>query len=273
MGRWAKRLFGRGSFEEVGIVLAGTNPLEFEKNILSLFDKVISSKDSVYHAHLVKKNNKFYPIVFNIYGAPAMVDVLTEMHDGGSRTVIFVGYAYGGFRNLDVGSVVIPDKAYHFDGIYSVLDPSRTYSVPDKDLSNIIKRILDEYSLRYFTGPNISVPAVTFQRPHDNEDYKRINPLTVEMEVASFYSRSKDLGMRATALLIISDNRKEGLGETKQIKRETAKNKVLQIIISNLEKLKLPKLKLKKEFSIDEHLASIIENPEDMTNVYRDKNK
>src|SRR3989344_2351345 len=118
MGKWAKRLFGQESFGDIGIVIAGTITKEFEKEILDLFDEIISSKDSVYHAHLVKKNGIAYPVVFNIYGAPAMVDVITEMQDGGCRTILFFGSAYGGFQNLEVGSIVIPEKSYHFDGIY-----------------------------------------------------------------------------------------------------------------------------------------------------------
>src|SRR3989344_8819017 len=95
MGSWAKSAFGRGQFNDVGIIVAGTNSLEFEKAILDMFDEVVSSKDRVYHAHLVRKGKGYYPIVTNVYGSPALVDVLTEMHDGGCRTVIFVGYAYG----------------------------------------------------------------------------------------------------------------------------------------------------------------------------------
>ncbi len=272
MGNWAKRLFGRESFEEVGIVLAGTNQPEFERGVLSLFDKIISSKDSVYHAHLVEKNTKAYPIVFNIYGAPAMMDVLAEMHDGGLRNAIFVGYAYGGFRNLDIGTLVIPDRAYHFDGLYSVLDPSRTLSLPDEELTKRVIKILGREKIKYQLGSNISVPAVTFQRPHDNEEYRKIKPHTVEMELASFYSRSKYLGIRAAAILVISDNRSEAISdETKRKKKTDAKTKVLELVIDNLESLKLPRLKVKKEFSIDEHLASIIEDPEDVTNIYRDR--
>ncbi|MFH0936151.1 MAG: hypothetical protein V1815_00540 [Candidatus Woesearchaeota archaeon] len=67
MGKWAKSIFGKERFGDIGIVLAGTSTPEFEKTILRLFDKVVSSKDNVYHTHLVKKDGIEYPIVFNIY--------------------------------------------------------------------------------------------------------------------------------------------------------------------------------------------------------------
>lgn len=271
MGKWAKSFFGREKFDRVGLVLAGTIHPEFEKRVLGLFDEVVYSKDSVYHCHLVRKGRHYYPVLANVYGGPAMMDSLTRMYDGGCRNLLFVGYAYAGFkRNLDVGSVVLPAKAYHFDGIYSPLDPSKTIALPNKELRARVKKILDGNKIEYAEGKNISVPAVTFQLPHANEKYRRINPLTVEMELASCFSRAKDIGMRSAGILVISDNRTSSIGDETKHKLVTgAKFDILKILAKNLRKFDMPNLKTKRKFDIDEHLASIIENPEDTTNVYR----
>lgn len=270
MGDWAKTLFGVTEFEDVGIVVAGTNNQEFEKKVLNLFDEVLSSKDSVYHAHLVSKKGKKYPIVFNVYGAPAMVDVLAEMHDGGCRTIIFVGYAYGGFRNLDVGSVCILEKSYHFDGIYHPIDPKRKVSFPDDDLNSKLKQILKENKISFEEGPNVSVPAVTFQMKHANKEYQKIQPVSLEMETASCFARSKDLGIRAVAAVVISDNKTSRIGGTAKKKLlVNSKLGLLSTIISNIEKFKLDHLPEAKNFSVNDYLASIIADPEDVTNVYK----
>jgi len=273
MGKWAKNLFGKARFSSIGIVVAGTAKPEFEKKVLSFFDKVISSKDSVYHAHLVRKDGKYYPIVFNIYGAPAMVDVLTEMHDGGCRTIVFVGLAYGGFeKNLNVGTVVVPDKSYHFEGIFHPTHPDRRFNVPDAELMERLEHLFIKNKVMYVKGTNISVPAVTFQLPHANKEYRAIKPVSLEMELASCYSRARDIGIRAVGSLIISDNRSSSIIDKKKVLYR-AKLKVLGTIINNLGYLNLPELKAGKEFNIDKHLASIIENPEDITNVYRKRRK
>ncbi len=270
MGKWAKNIFGQENIGEIGIVVAGTSLPDFEKSILKMFDKVISSKDLVYHTHLVKKNNRVYPIVFNIYGAPAMIDVLTLMHDGGCRTVIFIGAAYGGFKNLDVGSTVIPNKSYHFDGIYHPIEPDRKFGVPDRELKNKMEELFKKNNIKYVNGTNISVPAVTFQMPHANQEYQKIKPSTVEMELAACYSRAKDIGIRNAGILVISDNRKSSVGDqTKKKLRYSAKIKIFKIIIKNINSFKLSPLKTEKEFSIDKHLASIIEDPNDKTNIYK----
>ncbi len=273
MGSWAKSAFGRGQFNDVGIIVAGTNSLEFEKAILDMFDEVVSSKDRVYHAHLVRKGKGYYPVVTNVYGAPALVDVLTEMHDGGCRTVIFVGYAYGGFKNLEIGTVVIPTKAYHFDGIYHPIDPNKKFGLPDKELKDKIESLFKKNKITFVEGVNISVPAVTFQMPHANEHYNKIKPTTVEMELASCYSRAKDIGVRALGILIISDNKKTSIDDyNKRHIRTDAKKTVLQLISKNIGKIKLSHLKLKKDFKVDDYLANVIHDPKDETNVYKNKN-
>jgi len=208
MGKWCKNLLRQETCGKIGIVIAGTSRPEFEKEVLGLCDEVISSKDSVYHAHLVKKNGITLPIIFNIYGAPAMVDVLTEMYDGGCHTVLFLGVAYGGFKNLEVGTIIIPTKAYHFDGLYYAVKLDREVALPDQELKKVLESLFTEQNIKYVEGVNISVPAVTFQLPHNNDLYRKIDPSTVEMELASFFSRAKDIGMRAAASLVISDNRK-----------------------------------------------------------------
>jgi len=272
MGSWAKKLFGRATFNQVGIVLAGTNPPEFEKEILALFDSVESSKDAVYHAHLVKKNGQFYPLVTNVYGAPAMVDVMSEMHDGGCRTLLFIGYAYGGFKNLEVGTIVIPEKSYHYEGIYHPIDPDRKIGTPDPILKDKITSLLNKKKISFTTGTNISVPAVTFQLPHAHSEYQKIKPITLEMELAACFSRAKDLGIRTVGILIVSDNRSSSIADTKKrVLRRKAKRNMLQIIIGNLNRLQLPILPLKKKFKIDEYLASIIESKSRGVNIYRKK--
>lgn len=273
MGKWAYSIFRKEKFDRVGLVFAGTTGRIYEKKLLSLFDKTISSNDRVVHGHVVKKDKYYYPILTNVYGAPAMIDSLAKMYDGGCRNVIFIGYAYAGFkRSLDVGSIVLPTKSYHFDGIYSPLDPSRTVALPNKELRHNINEIMNKDKIKYIEGKNISVPAVTFQLPHANERYRKINPLTVEMELAACFSRARDLGMRSAGILIISDNRVSSIDdETKGELRENQRFKVVKRIVKNIRKLDLPNLKTKRKFNIDEHLASIIEDPKNTRNIYRRK--
>jgi len=274
MGHWAKSLFGVESYEDVGLVLAGKTRKHHEEEVVGFFDKELSFKDRVYHAHLVSKNGKNYPLVFNVYGAPAMVDVLAEMHDGGCRTVLFIGYAYGGFKqNLPLGTVVLPSRAYHFEGIYHPIEPDRKYAEPDAELYKKVEEVFNKNNLVYVIGRDISVPAVKFQLPHANEEYEKIDPTTVEMELASCLSRAHDMGIRAVGILVISDNRDSAISdETKRVQRHKAKSLVVKTLVENLDLLSLPHLPMDKPFEIDTYLADVIRYPEaGDKNIYRDR--
>lgn len=275
MGSWAKSLFGRESFDDVAIVLAGTIKPEVEKEIVSFFDEVVSCNDAVYHAYLVRKGKKFIPVVFNVYGAPAMMDVLTELHDGGVRNVVFIGYAYGGLKDdLPIGSFVVPSKAYHFHGLYHHSEPSREFDVPDSKLLKVFEELLKKKKIKFRNGINISVPAVTFQLPHHNKKYQKIDPLTVEMELAACFSRAKDIGIRSVGCLIISDNRKVSIGDsTKKRLRYESKVRLTKLIIDSLKLFSLPHLKVKKKFFVNEYLASVIDLPNSKNNVYKGLHK
>src|SRR3989344_4209884 len=197
MGKWAKDLFGRGSFGNVGLVVAGSVSPAHEKEILGFFDKVVYSKDSSYHAHLVRLRGKLYPVVTKVYGAPAMLDVITQMHDGGCNSLIFVGWAYGVRKNLQVGDLVIPEKSYHFEGVYHVLQPDKRFDGPDAQLTAVLEKLFKKSDVKFMRGINVSVPSVTFQLPHANREYQKIKPDTVEMELSACFSRSRDIGIRA----------------------------------------------------------------------------
>jgi hypothetical protein len=91
----------------------------------------------------------------------------------------------------------------------------------------------------------------------------------------SIFGKEKfgDIGMRAVGVLVISDNRSTSIGdEMKKELRHSAKTKVLETIIKNIQHFKIPNLKTKKEFNIDEHLAYIIEDPDNEMNIYKKNN-
>ncbi len=269
MGKWAEAAFGKATFGRVGIVIAGTIKSHVEDEIVGLFDKVLSRRDIVYHAYRMKKGKHEIPFVTNVYGAPAMVDVMSEMHDGGCRTLVFIGSAYG-FMNLPVATIVVTDKCFHFDGIYHHIEPDRKSASPDKKLKAVVETVFKKNKLPFSNGTNISVPAVTFQPRHANREYSAIKPKTLEMELAACFSRAQDLGIRAVGILVVSDNRSHSIGSDGKAKRDAARRNVLESVLTNLKQLDLSPIKGKR-FTIDSYLASVIEDPSDETNIYKQK--
>jgi purine-nucleoside phosphorylase len=270
MGSWAKNIFGKERVGRTGIVVAGGNPIGLQNSIVRLFDEVIYTRRRILNTYLLKKRKKIYTLSFNVLGAPAAIDLVTVLHEGGCRNIIFVGYAYGGFQNLEVGSVVVPDRSYHFDGVYRSSRIDRRFSLPDKQLFEKTKAALKKNKILFFQGANISVPAVTMQPKHNNADYKRIRPVCLEMELSACLARAKEIGVRAVGVLVISDNKASSLIDSEKKKQRTSvKKKILKLLVANLEKFNLSQLPGSDKFHLDEHMASIIEDEDSSENVYR----
>ena len=171
--------------------------------------------------------------------------------------------------DLPVGTVVVPDKCYHFDGVYHKISFDREVGVPDPNLLRTLRELFETHGVLFKTGTNISVPAVTLQLPHANEYYRKIKPISLEMELAACLSRASDIGLRAVGVLVISDNKEHIISaeQTREKRREALKS-VLDACISNLTELDLKPLPHADEFSVDNCLATIVGDPEDATNAY-----
>jgi len=270
MGKWAEGMFGKKEFGSVGLVVGGATKPKEEKTILGMFDKVIQSGDRAYHPHLVSLNGKEYAVMTNVYGGPAMMDSLADMYDGGCYNLLFVGYAYG-FKGVKPGDIVIPDRAYHYDGLYHQIIADQEFGEPDTELRALFEKTLKKSGITFLTGRNISVPSVHWQPKHATKNYKKIKPTSLEMELAACLSRARDIGVRAVGALIISDTKSESIiDKNRHRKTSGAKLKVIKSIVESWESFDLPRLAVKKPHSVDEHLASIIHDPDDDTNVYRD---
>jgi len=272
MGSWSKGIFGRDYVGRTGIIVAGTISPEYEESILKLFDKVLERKDQVYHACVVRKGKNIHPIVFNVLGAPAAVDCISVLHDGGCRNLIFVGFAYG-FMNK-VGDFVVPDRSYHFDGIYHALKMDKDSSFPDKELNDKLKQVLMKEKVKFFGGSNISVPAVTLQPKHRNKDYERIKPVSLEMEFAAFLSWSEEIGIRSAGVMIISDTKNDSIGnEGRRKTRRKKREEIITSIVKNISDFDLKPLKNSEKFSLDRCLAEIVEIDDKTPSIYRRNNK
>lgn len=269
MGHWAKTEFGREQLGTTGIIVAGTGTPELEKSVMSSFDEIISSKDIVYHTYLARKGKHIHPVVFNVLGAPVVIDILSVLQEGGCKNIIFIGFAYGGFKNLELGEVVVPTESYHFDGIFHAVKMDKDVSRPNSMMRSQLKKVLQKEKIRFHEGINISVPAVTLQPKHNNSDYNRIRPICLEMEFAAFLSRAKEIGIRAAGVMIISDNRHTSLNDIKKREaRREIKNDIIRAVIRNIDSFDLKPMKGSDRFNIDRYLADVIEM-DDGINVYR----
>ena len=80
------------------------------------------------------------------------------------------------------------------------------------------------------------------------------------MECAACFSRSQDIGIRAAAALIISDNENNMINDEFALtKRAESKQTLLNAVVQNISRFDLPALPHYNEFSVDGYLSSLIQ--------------
>ena len=148
---------------------------------------------------------------------------------------------------------------HHFEEIYNRVESERRAGFPDEELKVRLKSLLDENGVDYIIGPNVSIPAVTFKPPLTNEEFKKIQPVTLEQELSACLSRGKEIGIRAVGTLIVGDNHRARMGDITVPSIAPIRISILKTITDNLSNFRVPRLSTEQEFKIEKYFDSISE--------------
>ncbi len=133
-------------------------------------------------------------------GAPQAVDTVETLAVLGVKNVIAVGMcgAYDG--NVCVGEIIAPRKAFVEEGTSLHYYESIEEAYPDPALLNLASSFL---SIR--NHPIVSTDAVYRQTFRKEELWRKKGAVGVDMETSAVFSVAQYLGIKAVALLMVSD--------------------------------------------------------------------
>lgn len=138
------------------------------------------------------------------YGAPAAVDTLETVRALGVKQVIVVGMCGGFAKNIDVGTVVIPNRIYSEEGTSQHYFEDITFVTPDKELFNKAES--------YFSGKftitadaTVTTDAVYRQTLAKEELWRKNGCVGVDMESSALLAVSKYYSIPAVSMLLCSD--------------------------------------------------------------------
>lgn len=209
MGDWTKFEFGRETLPKRCYLFAGDVQQEWKNTILSLYEKIIFHKHTVYERFIVSNGENEELLVFQVYGASTISDLSYILKDGGVEEIIFIGTAYGIKKGIEIGSYVIPNNVQALEGLLKVVFEV-DYSKPNKLIVQKIKNALDINNKQYYVGKTVSVPCTFF---HPNRNEVDTDSIALEMEFSSLCYISEKLEMKCGGILIISDNEEHSLLE------------------------------------------------------------
>jgi purine-nucleoside phosphorylase len=209
MGSWSECEFGIKTLPPRTYLFAGTSSQEKIDAVIGAFDKVLLHRHDVYERYLVSSATGEASVMFQLYGAPIMCDLVTVLKDGNVNEAVFFGYAYGIPEDIQVGDCVLPTRVQTLDGVTAKLGAG-AYTAPSKEMTEMISGVLQRNHIPFRSGKSVSVPATLW---HGDESRIDSDAIALELEYAAFCHCAHVAGIKAGGLFIISDTRQQGLLE------------------------------------------------------------
>jgi len=203
MGAWAKYEFGATTLPPRAYLFAGTSSRDKIDAVVSSFGKVLFHRHDTYERYLLTGRDA--TVMFQLYGAPIVCDLVTVLKDGDVKEAVFFGYAYGIADGMRVGDLVVPSQVQTLDGVTTRLGAG-TYTAPNVEMTEIISGVLQRSQLPFLSGKTVSVPATFW---HGDESQIDPDAVALELEFAAFCHCARTAGIKAGGLFVISDTRQQ----------------------------------------------------------------
>ena len=145
-------------------------------------------------------------LVRGALGSPAATVVFEDAIAAGAREILIFGSAIALSTQVGVGDLVLPTEAVSGEGTSAFYQPKTVRRAPDAGLRQSLSRVLDRSGARYKSGRVGTTDALYRQTPDRLQAYRRARLLALELELAALFAAAKRRGVRAVALLVISDS-------------------------------------------------------------------
>jgi purine-nucleoside phosphorylase len=210
MGRLCEAVFGRATLPQSCLIYAGAYLPPRKDWVRSLFDKWQRIKGQWVKYSFAHRHDTEYMIVFNVYGASMILEIIQLLKEGGTARVFLIG-SMGG-KDLPVGTLVLPNRVIDKTGIVSADEPRKKVVDPEKLSLKGIRGTLKRLNKVYVEGAIASVPCVLHNIEHIKYSVEKDPELLgMECETSAFYHYSTKESLESYALLYVSDNRKHDI--------------------------------------------------------------
>lgn len=134
-------------------------------------------------------------------GAPMAADTLEVLRALGVRNVVSAGLMGGFSRDIHVGDVIIPNRAYVEEGTSLHYYEFIEYSEPDTALF----QQLTDYIPNHKIAPIVSMDAIYRQTFYKEALWRQKGCVGVDMETSALYSVGKYLELHVASVSMVSD--------------------------------------------------------------------
>lgn len=139
-------------------------------------------------------------------GAPAVVLVLEALIVQGVRRFLSIGTAGSLQRHVNIGDIVVCDRAIRDEGTSHHYLPPDTYAHASPAMTGRLKDALTSTGTPYSVGTSWTIDAPYRETVAEVQHYQAEGVLTVEMEAAALFAVAAYRGVEMGSLLTISDS-------------------------------------------------------------------
>jgi uridine phosphorylase len=139
-------------------------------------------------------------------GAPAVTAILEEMIALGIGRFMNIGTAGALAKGLDVGDIVVCDRAIRDEGVSHHYLPPGKYASAHPELTARLERTLGAAGLAARRGTSWTIDAPYRETVEEARHYQQEGVLTVEMEAAALFAVAEHRQVALASAFTISDS-------------------------------------------------------------------
>jgi uridine phosphorylase len=139
------------------------------------------------------------------FGAPTAVMTLEELAAFGIKTFVNIGAAGGLQQNMNIGDIVICDRAIRDEGTSHHYLPVEKYAFPCPELTENLCTAFERKGIQYSKGTSWTTDAPYRETFEELRQYCADGVATVEMEASALFAVGAYRGVSVSAIFAISD--------------------------------------------------------------------
>ncbi len=142
-----------------------------------------------------------------VIGAPYAVMLLESLIAGGVREVVYFGWAGAVSPDVRIGDVLLPTSAIIDEGTSKQYrsDPGEA-SRPSRAMMERVREALSNRAVPFREGAAWTTDGIFRETPRKVERFREMGALAVEMETSALFTAARFRNVKATAILVVSDD-------------------------------------------------------------------
>ena len=139
------------------------------------------------------------------FGAPTAVMTLEELIAFGVKNFVNIGTAGGLQQSMNVGDIVICDRAIRDEGTSHHYLPDEKYAHPCTELTHRLCTAFESKGIQYSRGTSWTTDAPYRETIEELREYCADGVATVEMEASALFAVGAYRGVGVSSIVVVSD--------------------------------------------------------------------